>query len=417
MGASDQGGPVLPEQFVSNVMTSGARVDQVTPEVQSTQFTLRVLRLDGLPHRSPVDMLRKTFGQAPHFSFCATDGITTRETQALESRNQSVVWNETLGHFTIDGSSCLVLRLFAKREGRSDLVGTVEVPSEFTRFSSLHLFDVRPEKDALTKSSRPITIRIEIAVSKTLDQSTPVDNSGIIEPVLSHPDTTAIPEQLPGGAPSSTSSPGTPALEDVPPATLLVEEALDHADGTTSRMTSAPGLVRTIADSVIQAPDQLSRAGDFCTTWGVVIDKISGVVGVLDKVSELHPYAKMAWSILSFIPKAFLEQIERDDKVRKLLQAIHDAFDLLDNAKFLKNTVPNSKQTQVLLAMMRHICDCAYFIQTYARNERFRERLWKNLNKDIDEQIEGYRSTLKDLEGEFLRHAAVNTEATVFESA
>ncbi|KAI0258827.1 hypothetical protein BC834DRAFT_674521 [Gloeopeniophorella convolvens] len=138
MVSSDQEGPVSSEQPGFNDETSSARVDQATSEGQSTRLTLRVLRVDGLPHRSPAHMLRRSFGQAQRFSTSATDGSTTKETQALESRNQSVVWNETLGHFTIDGSSRLVLHLLAKREGRSDLVGTVEVPFEFTRFSSLH---------------------------------------------------------------------------------------------------------------------------------------------------------------------------------------------------------------------------------------------------------------------------------------
>ncbi|KAI0258821.1 hypothetical protein BC834DRAFT_962945, partial [Gloeopeniophorella convolvens] len=358
-------------------------------------------------------MLRKSFGQAPQFSISATDGVITKETQGVESRNRSVTWDQMLEPFTIDDSSRLVLRLFVKREGRNDLLGTVEVPFEFTRFSSLHTFDIRPEKDAPVKLKRVVIIRVEITVSNMPYWSTPAD-AFTPKPVPSHPDTFTTLGQLPGGAPSN-SNPPTPALEDVPSETLLAEEALGRVDETTSRMTSAPGVVKTLADSATQAPDQLSRAGNFCATWGVVIDKISGVVDVLDKVSELHPYAKMAWSILSFIPKTFLVQIERDDNVRKLLQAIHDAFDLLDNAKFLKNTVPNSKQTQVLLTMMRHICDCAYLIQTYARNERFRERLWKNLNKEVDGQIESYRSTLKDLEKEFLRHGVVNTEATVFQ--
>ncbi|KAI0258834.1 hypothetical protein BC834DRAFT_962954 [Gloeopeniophorella convolvens] len=412
MVTSHQEGPVSSGQLGSNDVTSG--VGQVTPEVQGTQFALKVLRVDGLPHRSAMDILRKLFGKSLRFSLNASDGVTTKETQALRSRNQSVVWNEMIGHFIIDGSSRLVLRLFAKRKGRSDLVGTVEVPFEFTRLSSLHPFDMRPEKDALVKSNRPITIRVEITVLDTLNRSTPADTFGGPDPVPSHPSTSPVAGQPTGGVPSSDST-STPALEEISPQTLLAEEALDRADETTSRMTSAPGVVKKVAGSAIQTPDQLSRAGDLCTTWGVVIDKISGVVDVLDKVSELHPYAKMAWSILSFIPKTFLDQIERDDNVRKLLQAIHDAFDLLDNAKFLQSTIPNSKQTQVLLAMMRHICDCAYFIQTYARNERFRERLWENLKKGVDEQIEIYRSTLKDLEEVFLRHGAVNTEATVFQ--
>ncbi|KAH9055558.1 hypothetical protein EDB87DRAFT_1640322, partial [Lactarius vividus] len=42
---------------------------------------------------------------------------------------------------------------------------------------------------------------------------------------------------------------------------------------------------------------------------------------------SLHPIAKMAYSLLSAIPKSLLEQFQRDDNVQTLLVAVHDAFD------------------------------------------------------------------------------------------
>ncbi|KAI0261972.1 hypothetical protein BC834DRAFT_829530 [Gloeopeniophorella convolvens] len=91
----------------------------------------------------------------------------------------------------------------------------------------------------------------------------------------------------------------------------------------------------------------------------------------LNWTCQIHPYAKMAWSILSFVPKAFLSQVNRDRNVQALLEAIHDAFDLLAGAEGISVGV-NPKQTDILLAMLQHVCDCGDFIQTYAKNTQFR---------------------------------------------
>ncbi|KAI0258823.1 hypothetical protein BC834DRAFT_847123 [Gloeopeniophorella convolvens] len=117
-------------------------------------------------------------------------------------------------------------------------------------------------------------------------------------------------------------------------------------------------------------PDKLSQLGNLYDTWESVIGKIQWIVDITDKIAEVHPYAKMAWSILSFIPKAFLAQVERDRHVQALLQVIHDAFDLLATEGLALSM--NSKQKEIMLAMLRHVCDCGDFIQTYAADTAFR---------------------------------------------
>ena len=77
---------------------------------------------------------------------------------------------------------------------------------------------------------------------------------------------------------------------------------------------------------------------------------------------QIHPYAKMVWSVLSVIPKvcplshlkifysyvrqAILDQVERDENIKMLLEDIRDVFDLGKLGHSLKTIKSDSKQAQ-----------------------------------------------------------------------
>jgi hypothetical protein len=98
----------------------------------------------------------------------------------------------------------------------------------------------------------------------------------------------------------------------------------------------------------------------------------------------------MAWSVLSVIPKVcppsdlkemhifysyvyqtILDQVNRDENVRTLLQDIHDVFNLGKLVDSLGAIKSGSTQAQILTAMLRHVCNCGDFIQSYAKNTQF----------------------------------------------
>jgi hypothetical protein len=150
-------------------------------------------------------------------------------------------------------------------------------------------------------------------------------------------------------------------------------------------------------------------------TWKKAVDSIKLVVDVVDKIAEVHPYAKMAWSVLSMIPKTILNQVERDENVQTLLQGIHDVFDLAEVADRLRTIKPGSKQAEIFTAMLKHVCNCGDFIQSYAKDTQFWKRIFKNIGGERDMKIEDYRTTLFHLQDLFLNHATVTTEITALQ--
>jgi hypothetical protein len=65
-----------------------------------------------------------------------------------------------------------------------------------------------------------------------------------------------------------------------------------------------------------------------------------------------------------------LKQIERDNNVETLLEAIRDAFEFAEEADTLRNIKPESKQATVLEEMLECVCECAKFIRSYAEDVR-----------------------------------------------
>jgi len=75
--------------------------------------------------------------------------------------------------------------------------------------------------------------------------------------------------------------------------------------------------------------------------------------------------------LYSFGCQKLLEQYERDENVLILLGAMHDAFDFAHHEDTLKSIKPKSKQAEILTMMLRDVCNCSDFIQSYAKDSQF----------------------------------------------
>ncbi|KAI0262282.1 hypothetical protein BC834DRAFT_1002829 [Gloeopeniophorella convolvens] len=289
----------------------------------------------------------------------ATDGSTTLETDIVSSKDGSVVWNQWIGDFSLHTFSRLTLRLFTGGKSSQDgSLASLELPSESLSQTSSQDFDLVPSDHSSGELKQHATLRIAIEalalpigatstpfVSYPMQVDNPADN---------------IPPRLP---------PTMNTLE--PDAITEAQHYIDQADTAVGNTKCAPTLIRMAPGLMGQAQGAFDQATDLYTTWKGVADKMKWVVDITEQIAEIHPYAKMAWSILSFIPKAVSNQIERDRRIMDLLQAIHDAFDIAEVASALQNVKSNSTQLEVLGAMLKHVCDCGDFIQSYARDKGF----------------------------------------------
>ena len=69
--------------------------------------------------------------------------------------------------------------------------------------------------------------------------------------------------------------------------------------------------------------------------------------------------------------QSLLQQVQRDDNVRGLLEGIRDAFDFALDADALRNIKPKSKQAEILEEMLECVSTYSEFIELYAKDVEF----------------------------------------------
>jgi hypothetical protein len=75
-------------------------------------------------------------------------------------------------------------------------------------------------------------------------------------------------------------------------------------------------------------------------------------------------------AFILFLPRCqtLLLQVQRDDNVRTLFQAIRDAFEFAEDADALRNIKPESKQARILEEMLQCVSEIGKFIELYAKH-------------------------------------------------
>ena len=111
---------------------------------------------------------------------------------------------------------------------------------------------------------------------------------------------------------------------------------------------------------------------------------------------------------------------------------MHDAFDFTRHEDTLKSVKPNSKQAEILTLMLRDVCSCSDFIQSYTKDSLFCTlssstsltdsnlqspvmRMLKNLGSEVEGKFQELSSALDEHQRAFFDHALITTEITAFQ--
>ncbi len=111
---------------------------------------------------------------------------------------------------------------------------------------------------------------------------------------------------------------------------------------------------------------------------------------------------------------------------------MHDAFDFARHDDTLRSIKPKSKQAEILTLMLRDVCSCSDFIQSYIEDTQFSKlsspallanshvqpsvkRMLKNVGSGVEEKIRDLSTTLVEHRRAFLDYAVITTEITAFQ--
>ncbi|KAH8988069.1 hypothetical protein EDB92DRAFT_2104782, partial [Lactarius akahatsu] len=283
--SSSSAGSTAPPSGISTQITGsqGSRSQPLSVDVT-------VLRARNVPQ------LKTTFGGKREYFVSITFAATTKETKKrLTKRTKSVhidgqtlAWDQRLDAFLAQPSSRIILRLYAKKLIKSDiLIGTHEMtlPVESQINISVTLSDGDGQAG---RSTPPVTLDLTITVSA--NGTSPSDPQ--IIPTEGN-DTAAEDVPKPTMAPNSSGPdrPSTLGHLSHPPDRPSVESStpmpLDQGEAS---LVEKRRIVLVSADEVEKSIDHSNRLEG-------VVGRIKWVMDTLNPVAELHPITQLAHKV------------------------------------------------------------------------------------------------------------------------
>ncbi|KAG2113852.1 uncharacterized protein F5147DRAFT_787911 [Suillus discolor] len=203
--------------------------------------------------------------------------------------------------------------------------------------------------------------------------------------------------------PSSQGTSGEPALK-IPDISSRVEEApgpkltaaeLQRAHEASEHMKTFGGRAQPATSAAANAPAGLAAADEFQTNY---LQPLKIFDSAIDKITDVHPYAKMALGVLSVAAKIILAQAERDESVDRLLQKLDEVYGFITRDENLSKV---KSMHDVIGKIAQQTLECARFIREYSETKSFWKRAGKNIIKETDDIITQYNAALDGLMQQF----------------
>ncbi|KIJ33893.1 hypothetical protein M422DRAFT_264026 [Sphaerobolus stellatus SS14] len=181
------------------------------------------------------------------------------------------------------------------------------------------------------------------------------------------------------------------------------------------RRVAASGLGDSpIVETVSSSIDIISKGGSSTlatiNTWEPVWTKFNSLVELAEKISEIHPYAKIASSVLLSAYHVWKAQNDRDSNMFMLLQTIHNFCDFVHKAAPTE-IVPSQQKT--LQKIMEQIIDCSQFVSGYCKDHSFALKAVKHIFPSVDDAVKKYAALFAKLQVAFTDAAILSTQLDV----
>ncbi|KAF7984961.1 hypothetical protein HWV62_9903 [Athelia sp. TMB] len=159
----------------------------------------------------------------------------------------------------------------------------------------------------------------------------------------------------------------------------------------------------TAAGSTVTALAQSDLVGQLQT----LMSSLDWVVAIGNKVATIHPWANLAWSVLSIGLQVVQKQQNLDNKILSLIQTMQSTYSIVAGS----GTVEDKQQQDVLCRILKQTIDCGFFIREYARPRSFAHKAITEVFSRTDALVTQYQSTFKQLQDEF--HGRITTKTAL----
>ncbi|KAJ7144098.1 WD40-repeat-containing domain protein [Mycena epipterygia] len=146
------------------------------------------------------------------------------------------------------------------------------------------------------------------------------------------------------------------------------------------------------------ATESVSTANNLEAALDSITSKLEIIVKIGDDLAAIHPYANVAWKVLTSVYQAVQKEQNTDDKLCKLVQTMADVYSFVKDVDFLSEKIKSVEDKAV--AIVKQTVECALFIQEYTANG-FVSRVVHGSWTDPDGKIEELSLTLLNLRASF----------------
>ncbi|KAH9025280.1 hypothetical protein EDB85DRAFT_233138 [Lactarius pseudohatsudake] len=263
---------------------------EAEPQEGPSQFRVdvTVLRAENVPR------LKNVFGLK--FFVTVTSQAIEKKTPSVPAKRRTARWGESLGAFILQPSTPLILRLYAERFARRDiLIGAHEmIPAE----SQIDTPFVLTDGDGQGGESVTLYLTVIVSPNTNSDPILPT-NAPIIRSTTIN-DSPSREAEEPSVAQESTNPTRStittgPAL--APPTNRLPSGKSTRIPPAADRRGVSPAV------SALHGAGEAMATIDLSNKWEGTLERIKWVMDTVSPVAELHPYAKMAYGLLFAIPK------------------------------------------------------------------------------------------------------------------
>ncbi|KDQ13220.1 hypothetical protein BOTBODRAFT_33829 [Botryobasidium botryosum FD-172 SS1] len=143
------------------------------------------------------------------------------------------------------------------------------------------------------------------------------------------------------------------------------------------------------AQNAVQAVASTKEVQEVCKMTLASVEKFMTFVKMIDTISEIHPYAKAAWTILSAGLKIIARQKDQDDALHALLESMSTALSAV--CRFDK-TALHKDDKDIILQVAKKTNECALFIQECSQTENFALRALKGVFSNADSEIARFKN-------------------------
>ncbi|KZP26887.1 hypothetical protein FIBSPDRAFT_928332 [Athelia psychrophila] len=169
---------------------------------------------------------------------------------------------------------------------------------------------------------------------------------------------------------------------------------IDHIDGllTVSVLTVPPDAV---SQSIVD-----------------VLDKLSHFMRIADEVAKVHPYAKLAWDVLSAAHKIIVAQVAIDQSVADLASTMQGTYSFVDAIEAVPSKI--SLLEDIIQRIFIQTVECAIFIREYSGHGFAGRLLRETMGASTPAKVAGMAQNLITLRGQFDTGVAVQIATISF---